>query len=99
MKTRIEEARSSGECSGQNVPNVEVSESDEGAGIAFHGQNDSPVGALLAELEALPVSDLQNDVGSVEAVTGAAISDFEKDPSEITTPTAAGTKVVMQENE
>ena len=24
MKTRIEEARSSGECSGQNVPNVEV---------------------------------------------------------------------------
>ena len=74
-------------------------ESDEGAGIAIHGQNDSPVGALLAELEALPVSDLQNDVGSVEAVTGAAISDFEKDPSEITTPTAAGTKVVMQENE
>ncbi|KAF3593051.1 hypothetical protein DY000_02020508 [Brassica cretica] len=54
-------------------PGVKVSESDEGAGIAFHGQNVSPVGTLLAELEALPASDLQNDVGSLEAVTGTKV--------------------------
>ncbi|KAL0702506.1 hypothetical protein Bca4012_058628 [Brassica carinata] len=93
--TRVVGDHNLGECSGQNVSSDELRKSEEGTWDVHHI---SPVGDLLADLEALPVLGSQLSEGPVKEVAGESRTAAEDVSKEDITVMVARTKDVEKAN-